>query len=285
MHLKTLLKPLVEKLPWFANKYREWRDSRNSRKVVKYQDRLGYKFNGTEAMNSGTFEPDETQIFDRLIAHFDLFVNIGANVGYYACRALHRGTDVLAFEPNQLNVNALLKNVNANSFDASFTVFPVALSDRSGILPLYGASTGASLIEGWAGQKAQKLVPVVTFDHTVEAAVTNRSCFVLIDIEGAELACLRGARALLDSDTDNVFLIEITVSVHQPSGVLINPFLVQTFELMDSYGYSAYTANGDLREVSVSEVARIFDTNENTLGTYNFLFTRTLVWLKELRRH
>ncbi len=275
MSLLSFLKPIVEKFPNVANYYRYSRDSRILRSEVLYREKLGFFFNATSDMEEGVFEPDETNIFDKIIANYDVFINIGANTGYYACKALKKGISTIAFEPNQLNVNILLRNIEANNFDADFQLFPIALSDKLGVLPLYGASTGASLVKGWAGQVNNTLVPISSFDSTALPLTENKKCFVLIDIEGAELGCLKGASSLLTSDTNNDFLIEICVNEHQPEGTIINPELVETFELIYSYGYVGYAIGTKFRKVELSEVKRISLTNDDTLGVHNFLFTKS----------
>jgi FkbM family methyltransferase len=233
-------------------------------------------------MQDGVFEPQETIIFNKIIQQFSLFINIGANAGYYACKALNKGVDVMAFEPNQLNVNILLRNIWVNRFNASVQIFPMALSDKSGILPLYGGSTGASLVEGWAGQKSKTIVPVASLDELGGSSFMKKRCFVLIDIEGAELGCLKGAQNLLTSEANNVFLIEIGIHEHQPDGVAINPNLVETFALMFSFNYLAYTADSNLRKVDLSEVRMVADTKIDTLATHNFLFLKLGTTLKDI---
>ena len=103
-----------------------------------------------------------------------MFVNIGANTGYYVCKAMTWGVNVLDFEPNQINVNILLRNVEGNNFKSKFLLFPVALSDQFWILPMYGVGTGASFTEGWAGQTHKNLVPISTFDATAKSQITNQ---------------------------------------------------------------------------------------------------------------
>jgi FkbM family methyltransferase len=275
MSFRTFLKPLVEAFPALATYYRYRRDLGYLTREVLYRDALGFKFNGPVAMEAGTFEREETRIFDKLIGNCDVFINIGANVGYYVCKALKLGVSTIAFEPNQLNVSILLRNIAANQFDCSFRCLPVALSDKPGVLPMFGGSTGASLIEGWAGQTQHTLVPVSTLDDAVSSLVAGKRCFVLIDIEGAELGCLKGASSLLSSETDHVFLVEISVGEHQPSGTKINPNLVETFSLMASFGYSAFTADNHLRRIELPEVKRVAETGVDTLATHNFLFVRS----------
>lgn len=274
MKLIQYLKPAVEKFPIIAGYYRYRRDQLKLNASVEFRSELGFFFNGSESMNIAEFEPEETSIFDSLIGEYDIFINIGANVGYYACKALSQGVDTIAFEPNQHNANLLLKNVKANDFPAEFQLFPLALSDYVGILPMYGAYTGASLIAGWAGQDDSNLVPISSFDRVSAASVKNKKCFVVIDVEGAELDCLRGAASLLSSSDENVFLIEIVLTEHQPNGVNVNTNFYQTFDLMSKFGYTAYSATKDLRPISLKEVADTQEMSRRRIETHNFIFVK-----------
>lgn len=265
---------IVNRFPAAAGLYRHLRDRKNLAREVEYRSNLGFRFNGLDAMERGDFESKETKIFDAAIEKFDMFVNIGANTGYYALKALSRNKEVCAFEPNDLNGKILLRNVRANEFSAPFHFFPIALGDSPGILPLYGASTGASLIEGWAGQTTSVLVPVNTFDNTARQIINGKRCFVIIDIEGAELQCLRGSESLLNNAADVALIIEISVGEHQPKGLSINPNLAETFLFLFSKGYHAYTADDALREVEIDEVKTVASSGIDTLKTHNFLFLR-----------
>jgi hypothetical protein len=98
---------------------------------------------------------------------------------------------------------------------------------------------------------------------------------VLVDVEGAELEMLRGATMLLNSSPKPLWMIEISVSEHQPAGVPINPNLVATFELFNNHGYRAYTADAARRPVVMEEVREIAATRHDTLGVHNFIFGDT----------
>ena len=274
MNLFSFLKPIVEKIPGLAKYYRIIRDSNSLNSKVIYRENLGFFFNGYESMEKGEFDPTETVIIEDLIDSFDIFINIGANIGYFVCKSLNKGVPTIAFEPNQYNIKMLLKNVEANKFSTNFHFFPVALSDKHGIFPMYGAYTASSLIDGWMGQKKSNLVQVSTFDKTATSLIANKSCFVVIDIEGAELNCLKGAHTLLNSENDIVFFIEVSMGEHFPQHIEVNPNLYETFSLMDSYGYKAYTADYKLRKIELSEVSRINLSNNNSLGSPNFLFSK-----------
>ena len=263
---------LLSRFPLLADAYRFWRDSKPLKRPLEYRSALGFKFNGPESMELGVFEPQETIIFEKAVNCFDLVVNIGANTGYYALKALAKGVDVCAFEPNYLNTKILLRNVMGNDFESDFHLIPIALGDFPGILPLYGVSTGASLVNGWAGQTHVNLVAVNTFDNVASNIIADKSCFVIMDIEGAELNCLKGSKSLLSGVKKNVFFIEISVGEHQPEGIAINPNLRETFSLFFSYGYKCYTADQYLRAVKMEEVDQILLSGTDSLGTHNFLF-------------
>jgi FkbM family methyltransferase len=263
---------LFSRFPSIADAYRYLRDSKPLKRPLELRPALGFKFNGPESMEQGVFEPQETIIFEKAVNCFDLVVNVGANTGYYALKALSRGVDVCAFEPNYLNTKILLRNVMSNDFESDFHLIPIALSDAPGILPLYGVSTGASLVNGWAGQTHVNLVPVNTFDNIASNIIVDKSCFVIMDIEGAELNCLKGSKSLLSGVKKNVFFIEISVGEHQPEGIAINPNLRETFSLFFSFGYKCHTADQYLRSVKIEEVDQILLSGTDSLGTHNFLF-------------
>lgn len=282
MKPSKIINRLLKRIPGVSDYFRYLRDSKPLRSNLIFRENLGFYFNGKPSMENGEFEPFETAITESLFKKFDIFVNIGANTGFYVCKALSQGVPVIAFEPNQLNVNILLRNVEANNFGTEFHLFPIALSNTHGVLPMYGSSTGASLIDGWAGQSNQYLVPISKFDSIAKSLVANKSCFVLIDIEGAELNCLKGASAIIDSNESNVFLVEISVGEHQPKGININPNLIETFNFMFSHGYQAFTADKNLREIEADEVIKVAKTEINTFGTHNFIFTKNISILDEI---
>ena len=51
---------------------------------------LDFKFNGNEAMENASLEPFETNLVKEILPTVNFFVNVGANVGYYVCRALKK---------------------------------------------------------------------------------------------------------------------------------------------------------------------------------------------------
>lgn len=259
-----------------ANVRASLRFYRENRRYVSPPDlrSMGFRFMGSEAMENGSFEPEETAIFKRIIAGCDVLINVGANVGYYCCLALQAGKRVVAYEPLPSNQRALYANIWANGWQEQIEVLPLALADKPQILKLYGGGTGASLVDGWAGADSAHytLVPASTLDLTIQERFRDQRVFLLVDVEGAEYGMLRGAARMLARDPKPVWLVEIAVHEHQPKGIAINPRLVETFDLFWQAGYRAWTAQSSPRLVKREEVAAIVASGSDTLGTHNFIF-------------
>ena len=267
------IKPLVEKFPKIAWTYRLFRDNKVIIQNPKMTS-LGFRFIGNKSMMNGLFEPSETEIVKKIFPKVDLFINVGANIGYYVCLALHNQKKVIAFEPIELNLKYLLKNIKANEWQNNSEIFPIALSNKIGIVEIYGSGTGASLVQGWAGisRNYSTLVPCSTINNLLGNRLIGQKIFVIVDIEGSEIFMLEGASKLLDMNPKPIWMVEIVVKDHQPKGVKINPNLLRTFEKFWSRGYESITVDKLLRKIEKKEIDLIMKTQINTLGTHNFLF-------------
>jgi FkbM family methyltransferase len=267
------LKPLGDRLPWASRAFRTLRD-RWAVTGTPTQTPMGFKFYGIASMMDGSFEAEETATIRDLLTRSDLFIDVGANIGYYVCHACQIGTPVIAFEPIPLNRDALIRNLDANGWASRVDLRAKAVSDHAGEATIYGSRLGASLIPGWAGtpEHYATTVPLSTLDAEVQTNVVGKRALILVDIEGAELQMLRGATRVLTSTPRPTWIIEIAVSEHQPAGVGVNPHLVQTFDVFWSLGYEARTADRAHRLITRAEVAAVAATGHDTFGCHNFLF-------------
>ncbi len=267
------LKPFVEKFPKIALSYRQIRDAAYLSKKPE-STVLGFKFNGNKFMAEGFFEPIETNIVKKLLTHVNTVVNVGANIGYYTCIALSQKKYVIAFEPIDLNLKYLLRNIEANDWCNYVEIFPIALSNKTGIIEIYGGGTGASLIRGWAGQsESQKqLIPCSTLDIILGHRFQSEKVLFIVDIEGAEKMMLEGASLFLERENKPIWMVEISVAEHQPDGVKVNPNLLSTFELFWGNGYISIAADEFNTEVDRAQIKAILESGEDTLGTHNFIF-------------
>jgi FkbM family methyltransferase len=206
----------------------------------------------------------------------DVFVDIGANLGYYTCLALQSGKPVVAFEPQQQNLQCLFQNLIANGWGDKAEVFPLALSDRPGLLTLYGASgPSASLIKNWAGYspRFKQTVPVSTLDYVLAGRFPGQRLFIKMDVEGAEYHVLKGALETLGLSPKPVWLLEICLEEFHPEGS--NPDFRQIFQLFWEHGYQAFTATANPKLVKPIEVADWVEKGHADSETFNYVFAES----------
>jgi FkbM family methyltransferase len=271
--IRKSLKAIAKQYPYAASIYR----------AIRYgpiiipppaMTPMGFKFSGSEAVANGVYEPDETRLVKKLLPDIDCTINIGANIGYYACIALNANVPVIAFEPIELNVQYLLNNIASNKFEAKAEIFPIALSDCPGVLNIYGGGSGASLIKGWAGtaDDFSCLVPSTTLDRVLGNRFNHEQLLIIVDIEGAENRMLDASILMLDMNPRPLWLVEINGTVNQPKGVGMNPYLLETFEKFWSRGYKSVMAGEKLRNIDKAEISRSAETGIDIGGSHNFLF-------------
>jgi FkbM family methyltransferase len=153
-------------------------------------------------------------------------------------------------------------------------IFPVAFSDKPGLLRLYGSGTGTSLISGWAQASGSKhiVVPVCTLDRILGPSLDEKRVLFWIDVEGAEFQVLLGGLAQLDRTPSPTWVAEITIDAPQPAGRKVNPFVRDIFELFRNHGYTA--RNLDAGSLVTSELVNKWHAGEDLIGGGNFVFDR-----------
>jgi FkbM family methyltransferase len=222
-------------------------------------------------MNTGDFEADERDAFIAMMSWADVFINVGANTGYWVCQGLFLGRRTIAFEPDPRNIKFLMRNLISNGWEQGVEVYPCVATSEVGVTRLYGAGTGASLIANWAGQQKSTYVPATTLDCVLTGRLIGRRVFMLIDVEGSELDCLQGGGHFVDEVRDVVLCLEINSTAHHPNG--FNPSAQKTLELLLSWGFKPYEVALPLVPIAVEEL-RGWITSGTALSSHNFLFIR-----------
>ncbi|MGA9836942.1 MAG: FkbM family methyltransferase [Gemmatimonadaceae bacterium] len=151
-----------------------------------------------------TWNPVEYEAFRAVLRPGDTAVDVGANVGAYALLfALWVGQagHVLAFEPAPEAYAGLRRHLVLNQLDGRVQSIQAAVADAVGKAGFVSeGSHGTNHLVRRGGGDTQPLieVPTTTID-TVCAAQRLRPRLIKIDVEGAELAVLRGARQTISA--------------------------------------------------------------------------------------
>ena len=204
-------------------------------------------FVGAAILRDRTFEPHVTAEVRRLLQPGGVFIDVGANIGYFTLLAAARvGPQgrVVAFEPNPDNCELLAESIRANGFE-NITVHPYAVGDRprDSLLAAGGVISNGHILDAPpAAAPVYRRVRVVRADDHLRDLPTVD--VVKIDIEGGEPRALRGMTDL--------------VRVHQPVIVSeFSPALIESIsgepaasylEHLDQLGYVLCILGQDARQ-------------------------------------
>lgn len=165
----------------------------------------------------GSFEPNEFAFLDRVLRAGMVFVDVGANDGYYtlfAARRVGASGRVVAAEPSSRERAHLQRNLGRNGLD-NVTVIPAAIGAASGLADLHlahGVHAGHNTLGDFAHDDVVRAslerVPVETLDAVVARLGLARVDFIKVDVEGAEASVVSGATAVLTAMRP-IMLIEI----------------------------------------------------------------------------
>jgi FkbM family methyltransferase len=215
----------------------------------------------------GSFEPNEFAFLDRVLRSGMVFVDVGANDGYYtlfAARRVGSSGRVVAAEPSSRERAHLQRNLGRNGLD-NVSVVPAAIGAAVGVADLHlahGVHAGHNTLGGFAHDDVVRAslerVPVEPLDTVVARLGLARVDFVKIDVEGAEASVIAGAHAILTTMRP-VLLMEINdaaLRAQQNSAELLLATLRDEFDY-EILVFSPVTGQPELLKADVALSANI----------------------------
>lgn len=190
-------------------------------------------------VDAGIWEPEETQVLLTLLRPGDVFVDIGANIGYYsvlAARAVGRQGRVFAIEPAPRNFRLLQRNLADNRCTQA-RAFAVALGARHGghiTLHLSTDNAGDHRIAEVRQEPSRHRVnvPLTTLDRLLP---TTRVDLIKMDTQGAEARILKGMHTVLANNPRLTLITEFWPEGLQSAGT----DALQYLQALRSFGFRA----------------------------------------------
>ncbi len=160
----------------------------------------------------GSYEADQTELMRKQLRPGSVLFDVGAAVGYYTVLAsplVGREGRVVSFEPDVRNAAYLRKHIAINRL-TNVEVHQTAIGDRSGQAH-FACGTGTGT--GHLADSGAATVSICKLDDIVRR--TRMPTHIKIDVEGAELQVLEGARNILTSARPTLFLSTHSPTLHE----------------------------------------------------------------------
>ena len=172
----------------------------------------------------------------------DVVIDGGANQGVFTTAFASKvgaSGRVIAFEPMEYAVAKIHKNLTLNGFENT-TVIQKGLSDKTGSATLdLGRGVGSASITNDYGGGNTVTIETTNIDTEVANLNIDRLDFIKLDIEGAELMALHGARETIDKYHPTICM-EISVGSGSDQEIKAHEHLL-------GLGYEAFEfVNGEL---------------------------------------
>jgi len=239
----------------------------------------------TDRLLGDGFENAERYFVERFLQPGMTVLDIGAHHGLYTLLASRRvgpSGKVVSFDPSPRERKALRLHLMLNRCK-NVTVEACALGDEDSKSELY-------VVEDWASgcnslrppdvsaRTSRLPVQVVRLDDWVANHKINRIHFIKLDVEGGELAVLKGASHLLECRPRPVLLVEVQDVRTQPWGYRARQ-IIDHLEKKE-YRWFGLSADGSAKELDLS--ANDFEGNfvacpEESIGVFQGLASRRVV--------
>ncbi|MDF4002855.1 FkbM family methyltransferase [Luteibacter sp. PPL552] len=206
-------------------------------------------------LEAGELETGTRLLIQSIVKPGDTFVDVGANVGMHtvaAARVMQGRGRIVAFEAFPRTARLLSDTLWMNGLAELCTVHDAAVSSHSGEQVLFlGRTSGHHSLfplgPGFEGKDDSVVVRLVSLDEAIEPG--TRVDVLKIDVEGAELDVLDGARRLIGENPDIGLIVELGPSHLRRVGHTVSSWLDQFSGL--GFGYQVIDEHtGELQEWS-----------------------------------
>jgi len=214
------------------------------------------------------FEKGTTGILRRILEENSIVFDIGANIGWYTilmAKICTRG-QCHAFEPVPFIFEKLRRNCFLNNLGDNLFLNQLALGEKETTVELHtfdGLSHAHSSLstlgrDDYSIHKAY----MTTIDEYIKTNAIKRIDFIKIDVEGAELSVLQGAKTVFYLDPPPIWVIEMNKETANKFGYSSTD-LLRFLERHGSYGF--YRIVGAWRDIVPMKSVEDYEHGDNVL--------------------
>jgi FkbM family methyltransferase len=253
--IPPLLKRWLRYFPWHEGKARVWHHHCWRPHLFTARTRFGALIEGNteETFHRylyyfGTWEPNLTGYVQGRLRPGDLFLDVGANVGYYSLLGsslVGSEGQVVAVEASPITFDQLTANLRRNRVRNVRALCMAATATRCTVLLHHSNEDHmlSSIVDGVvAGDEKTCEVPGAPLPDMLEPGELERVALIKIDVEGAESLVLDGLLPAIHRCRDDVELVvEVAPDRLARQGISPNDLVRR----LERHGFLAYALEND----------------------------------------
>lgn len=158
------------------------------------------------------YEPTETLFLTKTLRPGMVFVDVGANIGYYttlAAKIVGPSGRVIAIEPDLHNYGLLRRNIRRNRF-RNCSLHNIALGASAGVVQIYASTVnyGDHRVYDGGDERLAKKVQIDTADSIFEREAIDHVDVLKMDVQGFEQKVLEGMQLTFNKSKNMIILSE-----------------------------------------------------------------------------
>lgn len=237
-------------------------------------------------LKNGYWDKNKTLIIEKIIENNKniVFVDIGANIGYFSLFCASKGIKTISFEPIKDNYELFIKSIKDNGFEDLIKLYEVALGNvrKMGVFNVMRYNMGCCTTIDFLNNRKP--------DYTVNSDIllgddflvnVDKDMIVKIDVENMEKEVIEGLKETLTKGRILYIFIEISKTYNKMS--------LEIFDILKSNGFTKgllidviddenqidFKSISFLRELSTIEELREIHLNSNNNTQMECLFIYT----------
>jgi FkbM family methyltransferase len=148
-------------------------------------------------IQSKNYEPHVTLVLSKILGSGDVFLDVGANIGYFSLLAssiVGGSGKVIAFEPNTQNLQLFYSSILENQF-SNIYIYPFAVSDANQIQQITSFGSNGFLETPESRKINRQFTQSVILDKMLQSE--DKINVIKMDIEGYEPLALNGMNEII----------------------------------------------------------------------------------------
>lgn len=219
------------------------------------------------------YETAETEFLKNNLNSNSVYLDVGANIGYFVCVAATRiGKDghIIALEPDPYNHKLLLKNIQ-NNHASNISVFNLAAGNQAAKMKLYKSKDNYGDHRLYSSDPNTEFseIDVVQLDQLFRTMNLPAPTLIKIDVQGYEYYVAKGLSQLFESENKLTVTTEFWPHGMRLAGTdpqdYLNLFKDRHFEPHE------LKDDGNLRKIGWDEIWELINKIEKRKGEWAWL--------------